>query len=187
MSKISIVRRRLERRKNLETSALSRARELETTNNETNDFFDVTVSEPEFRPEPVDEIAQGSSVSEISEHTQGLLDLELTENQTDEIKKLFPVHYANENNPINGSAGLEIFQNPDNKIVFRFNIRPSHPFQTLTTEDVCEMLKISRSTLYKTVHDNGLPGFKIGSQLRFLLEDVIQYLEKCKYNTTLMH
>jgi excisionase family DNA binding protein len=187
MAKISIVRRRLERRKNLETSALSRARELETSNNEANDFFDVTVSEPEFDPEPDCAISPNTSLPELAEHAHGLLDLELTENQTDEIKKLFPINYSNENNPINSSAGLEIFQNPDNKIVFRFNIRPSHPFQTLTTEDVCEMLKISRSTLYKTVHDNGLPGFKIGSQLRFLLEDVIQYLEKCKYNTNLIH
>ncbi len=184
MAKISIVRRRLERRKNLETSALSRARENETSINESKNFIDVTVSEPEFKQKPGYNANQGSI---NSNHLNGLVDLELTENQTDALKKILPIHQPDENNKQNHGTGLEIFKDPYDKIVFRFNVRPTHPFQTLTSEDVCEMLKISRSKLYKTVHDNSLPGFKIGSQLRFLLEDVIQYLEKCKLNSNFIH
>lgn len=181
MAKISIVRRRLERRKNLETSALTRARKLDTSREDSDDFFDLTLSEPELEQKPK------SAVPDYSEKINGLFDLELTESQTTELKRLFPIQYSEDGNHLNNNAGLEIFKNADNKVVFRFNIRPSHPFQTLTSEDVCEMLKISRSTLYKTVHEKNLPSFKIGSQLRFLLEDVIKYLEKCKSNTNLVH
>lgn len=190
MGKISIVRRRLSKRKELETKALTSARKIiPPSEKKENKFYDIAIAPikqnlpqeittPSPNPLPVNAPVGVSDA---------MVDFELTDSQTENVKNVFPIYQAEENRGDNNIAGLEVFKNRDDKIVFRFNVKPSHPFQTLTSEDVCEMLKISRSTLYKTVRDKNIQSFKIGSQLRFLLEDVIQFLESCKMKRTVIN
>ena len=48
----------------------------------------------------------------------------------------------------------------------------------LTVEDVCELLKLSRNTVYKLAKDGELPSYKVGRQLRFSRTDVETVLAK---------
>jgi excisionase family DNA binding protein len=49
-------------------------------------------------------------------------------------------------------------------------------FSYLTIEDVAEMLRITRSTVYK-FKDMGMPFIKIGKTIRFKDEEVIKWVE----------
>lgn len=48
----------------------------------------------------------------------------------------------------------------------------------LTVEDVCELLKLSRNTVYKLAREGDLPSYKVGRQLRFSGADVETVLAK---------
>ena len=50
----------------------------------------------------------------------------------------------------------------------------------LRVEDVCELLKISRSKVYEMKGKIGY--YKIGGSVRFLEDDVLRYIEACKVN-----
>lgn len=47
----------------------------------------------------------------------------------------------------------------------------------LTVEEVANILKVSKSKIYKDVL-NGLPHYKVGSKLRFVIEEVSEYYKK---------
>lgn len=49
-------------------------------------------------------------------------------------------------------------------------------FSYMTIEDVAEMLKIARSTVYK-FKDMGMPFIKIGKTIRFKDDEVIKWVE----------
>lgn len=48
--------------------------------------------------------------------------------------------------------------------------------QTLCVDDVMRMLQVSRNTVYKLVRTGELPSFRVGRQLRFTYQDVMQRL-----------
>ena len=172
MEKISIVQRRRDRGREIETAALIRARQREEIRKNVHDYIDNLPSPPTVVP--VDKPDE-DSVND-PEH----LDLELSAEQSTELNSL--VHL---NEIMKGSteeANVRIFRNNENQVVFRFSVLPNKPFQMLTSEDDCQMLKISRKTLYKNVHDNVIPSFKIGTQLRFLVEDIMAYLKGHRLN-----
>ena len=52
----------------------------------------------------------------------------------------------------------------------------SKEFSYMTIEDVAEMLKVARSTVYK-FKDMGLPFIKIGKTIRFKDAEVVQWVE----------
>lgn len=49
-------------------------------------------------------------------------------------------------------------------------------FSYMTIEDVADMLKIARSTVYK-FKDMGMPFIKIGKTIRFKDDEVIKWVE----------
>jgi excisionase family DNA binding protein len=49
-------------------------------------------------------------------------------------------------------------------------------FSYMTIEDVAEMLKVARSTVYK-FKDMGMPFIKIGKTIRFKDNEVIEWVE----------
>ncbi len=49
----------------------------------------------------------------------------------------------------------------------------------LTKDQVCELLAISSSTLDRIVADGDLQRLKVRGQIRFLEEDLLQYLSTC--------
>lgn len=50
----------------------------------------------------------------------------------------------------------------------------------LTESQLCEWLRVSRSTLYRQ-RERGLPHTRIGGQVRYDLEQVLEWLERQKH------
>ncbi|HML36653.1 MAG TPA: helix-turn-helix domain-containing protein [Bacillota bacterium] len=55
-------------------------------------------------------------------------------------------------------------------------------YSYLTIEDVSEMLKVARSTVYK-FKDMGMPFIKIGKTIRFKDNEVMQWVESHSTST----
>lgn len=50
--------------------------------------------------------------------------------------------------------------------------------EVLTTEEAAELLKISRSVMYKLLADGkGPPSFRVGRHRRFLREDLLAWMK----------
>ena len=47
----------------------------------------------------------------------------------------------------------------------------------LTTKEACQMLKISRPTLYKLIEQNFITAKKIGNKYRIVEESIIDFIE----------
>jgi excisionase family DNA binding protein len=50
----------------------------------------------------------------------------------------------------------------------------------LDTEALCALLLVSRDTIYRLVGRGELPFLKIGGQLRFRMDDVEEYVTRCR-------
>ncbi len=50
--------------------------------------------------------------------------------------------------------------------------------EILTAGDVCEYLKIPRSTLYKLSRDKAIPAFRVGRHWRFRREKIKEWVER---------
>lgn len=59
-------------------------------------------------------------------------------------------------------------------------MKPDYYLRLLTTEEVCEMLHISRSTVYAYVRDRELKTYRMGRSLRFRFQDVLSFLTGCE-------
>ena len=46
----------------------------------------------------------------------------------------------------------------------------------INLEQACELLNLSKSTLYKRTHNKTIPFYKCGSKLLFIQEELIQYV-----------
>ena len=49
--------------------------------------------------------------------------------------------------------------------------------QILTADDVCQYLKIPRSTLYKLAQNKKIPAFRVGRHWRFKREKIEEWVE----------
>ena len=47
-----------------------------------------------------------------------------------------------------------------------------------TVEEICEYLKIPRSTLYKLIRDKRIPAFRVGRHWRFQKDKIEEWVEK---------
>ena len=48
--------------------------------------------------------------------------------------------------------------------------------QILTVSDVAKFLKIPKSSVYKLIHDGGLPAHKVGKHFRLVQDEVKEWL-----------
>jgi len=48
----------------------------------------------------------------------------------------------------------------------------------LKINDVCDLLQVSRSLVYKWVHYNYIPYVKMGSLIRFRNDEILQWIKK---------
>ena len=56
----------------------------------------------------------------------------------------------------------------------------SEPLMTLS--EVAEMLRISNSTVYKLIHNQGLPAIKLGNKFRFIRNKINEWLDQRQYH-----
>jgi len=50
--------------------------------------------------------------------------------------------------------------------------------QILTISDVANLLKIPKSSVYKLIHDGGLPAHKVGKHFRFFQDEIKAWLHR---------
>jgi excisionase family DNA binding protein len=48
--------------------------------------------------------------------------------------------------------------------------------EVLTVKEVSELLKIHESTVYKMVREGRIPAFRIGSEWRFLKDQIVHWM-----------
>jgi len=53
----------------------------------------------------------------------------------------------------------------------------------MTVEEVGKFFRISQSSVYRMIENRLIPFYKIQSGLRFSEDDLIEYLEKCKFES----
>lgn len=51
----------------------------------------------------------------------------------------------------------------------------------LTEKELCEVLKVSRQTLWRLRKREGVPFFKVGNRYRYNLDEVQQWLNRTRY------
>lgn len=68
---------------------------------------------------------------------------------------------------------------PDGKVVFNFHMKKMEPIRMLKPEHVRLMLQIGKGSLSGLVRNGELKSYKIGKLRRFLLADVVDYLDRC--------
>jgi len=170
MDKISIVKRRQELNLQSEHSALlhthnhgdGESREMATD-------FDENDGAAERKPDV--------EISEGVERDSSRFNIALNIDSLPELNSLLHLSEIMQNGE--EEAVVNVNRDENNKVIFQFNIKQHMPFKTLTSEDVCDLLKISRATLYKNVHERTIQCFRIGTQIRFLESDILEYVKKC--------
>jgi excisionase family DNA binding protein len=53
----------------------------------------------------------------------------------------------------------------------------------LTIAEVASVMRVSKMTVYRLVHNGELPAVRVGRSFRVSEEDVDEYLKKCFYQT----
>ena len=71
---------------------------------------------------------------------------------------------------------LDIKLTHDGRISLNYHFNDSLLLRMLSSNQVCQMLQISRSFLRKIINENKLNSCKLGRMRRFLLEDILEYL-----------
>jgi excisionase family DNA binding protein len=71
---------------------------------------------------------------------------------------------------------LNIKIDPDGQLALNFRYNESILLRMLCSNQVCQMLQISKSFLQKLVNEKKLNSYKLGRMRRFLLEDILEYL-----------
>jgi excisionase family DNA binding protein len=50
--------------------------------------------------------------------------------------------------------------------------------EVLTVKEVCELLQVHQSTVYKLIKEGRIPAFRIGSDWRFLKDRIVRWMEE---------
>lgn|GEM_PF-1163974 len=57
--------------------------------------------------------------------------------------------------------------------------------QFLTPNELAEMMKISKTTVYRMIDKRQLPFYKMGGSLRFRMDEIMAYIEECRIEPTI--
>jgi len=71
---------------------------------------------------------------------------------------------------------LDIKINHDGQLALNFRYNESILLRMLCSNQVCQMLQVSKSFLQKLVNEKKINSYKLGRMRRFLLEDILEYL-----------
>jgi excisionase family DNA binding protein len=71
---------------------------------------------------------------------------------------------------------MDVQHNTDGRLVLNFRLNQSPLLRMLRSDQVCQMLQISRSFLQKLIYEKKIKSYKLGRMRRFLLEDILEFL-----------
>jgi len=75
------------------------------------------------------------------------------------------------------AEGFAAMQNRDEPIVIKIEFESIPPVRLLKMDEVCGMLRISRTSLNRIVRQGMLTSYKFGRLRRIMLADILSYLE----------
>ena len=120
------------------------------------------------------EFSDKKIVEEFTDKSSSVISITMTKEQSallqqsEYIKELLS---GAKNDP-----SLDIKLNSDGRISLNYHFNDSLILRMLSSNQVCQMLQISRSFLRKIINENKLNSYKLGRMRRFLLEDILEYL-----------
>ena len=100
--------------------------------------------------------------------------LKLTQEQVKAIKSRSSLLSIFNGELTGGSAELKYRDEP---VTIKFELEQLAPVRLLMSEEVVQMLRISNGFLKTIVRDGRLKSYKVGKGRRYMLEDVLSYLE----------
>jgi len=100
--------------------------------------------------------------------------LTLTQEQIKTIRSSSPLLSVFNGELAGGSAELQYRDEP---VTIKFALEQLAPVRLLMSEEVVQMLRISNGFLKTIVRDGRLKSYKVGKGRRYMLEDVLSYLE----------
>jgi excisionase family DNA binding protein len=120
------------------------------------------------------EFSDNKIVEEFMDKSSSVISITMTKEQSallqqsEYIKELL--------SGVKSDPSLEIKLNPDGRISLNYHFNDSLLLRMLSSNQVCQMLQISRSFLRKIINEKKLNSYKLGRMRRFLLEDILEYL-----------
>lgn len=73
----------------------------------------------------------------------------------------------------------------DGRVVLKLQfMKPEYYLRLLTTEEVCEMLHVSKSSLYHYAREGMVKTYRMGRNLRFRFQDVLDFITGCQIRKT---
>jgi excisionase family DNA binding protein len=109
----------------------------------------------------------------------GIVSLTLTQDQIKTIRSSSSLLSVFSGELAGGVAELDYRNEP---VTIKFEYEPLAPIRLLMSEEVVQMLRISNGFLKTIVRDGKLKSYKIGKGRRYMLEDVLAYLEESLYS-----
>lgn len=123
------------------------------------------------------EVAGNSGCNYESSKVPGeTVSLTLTQEQVKTIRSCSSLQSVFSGELAGGLAELNYRSEPVT-IKFEFEPLPLAPIRLLMSEEVEQMLRVSRAYLNTIVRDGKLKSYKVGRNRRYMLEDVLSYLE----------
>lgn len=74
------------------------------------------------------------------------------------------------------TGGFETIEHQDKYLVIKFQFASMIPLRLLKSNEVVQMLRISKNYISKLVREGKLKSYKIGKLRRFLINDILSYL-----------
>ena len=74
------------------------------------------------------------------------------------------------------AVDIDVQKEKEYQVVFRFHFSQIQNPKMLTTGEVCEMMRVSKSFLHRLVRQGSLKSYKVGRLRRFLVTHVFEYL-----------
>jgi excisionase family DNA binding protein len=138
------------------------------------DTFPQEVATSNIAIDTYPEFSDNKIVEEFMDKSSSVISITMTKEQSvllqqsEYIKELLS---GAKNDP-----SLDIKLNPDGRISLNYHFNDSLILRMLSSNQVCQMLQISRSFLRKIINEKKLNSYKLGRMRRFLLEDILEYL-----------
>jgi excisionase family DNA binding protein len=120
------------------------------------------------------EFSDKKIVEEFTDKSSSVISITMTKEQSDLLQQS---EYIKELlSGAKSDPSLDIKINPDGRISLNYHFNDSLILRMLSSNQVCQMLQISRSFLQKIINEKKLNSYKLGRMRRFLLEDILEYL-----------
>ncbi len=120
-----------------------------------------------------------TSVDELIGDKHEVLSFNLTPEQCELIQSSKFIQYLS--GGISSGTAINVKQEENGQISLNFHFDRVNTLRMLKTEQVCEMLQISKSLLMKLIKTRKVKSYKLGRVRRFLLEDILEYLTRNEY------